>query len=147
MRPNLFPATCLLLLASVFSSSAIAAEPTNSGGIADPSTGACLAHQNEAHAAASLAGRREAMAREIERYQSLVEEALGLRARAIVFHQKLQEKSANRQPLNGLDLQTLNEGAIAMLAQRDALFNIAFQHECWTSKAPSDDPQEAAIQV
>jgi uncharacterized protein YycO len=146
MRPNPFLATCLVLLASVFSATAAAAD-TLSSGIAEPSTGACLAHQSEAHAGATVQERREAMAREIERYQSLVEEALGLRARAIVFHQKLQQKAANREPLNGFDLQMLNEGSTAMLAQRDALFNVAFQHECWTSKAPSEDPQEAAIQV
>lgn len=87
------------------------------------------------------------MASEIERYQSLVEESLSLRAEAIGFHLKLQDKAIRKAPLSGVDLQVLNEGTTAMLAQRQALLNMAVQHECWTSKPPSEDPQEAAIQV
>ena len=114
---------------------------------AEPSHAACLSHQREAHSGASLVERREAMAHEIERYEALVEEALGMRAEAIRFHRSLQAKASNKEPLSGADLQMLREGTAALLAQRQTLMNVAESHECWTSRDPSKDPQEAAIQV
>ena len=87
------------------------------------------------------------MAHEIERYQAVVEEALAMRAEAIRFHRSLQAKASNKEPLSGADLRMLREGAIALLAQRETLLNMAESHECWTTRAPSKDPQEAAIQV
>jgi uncharacterized protein YycO len=116
-------------------------------GSAEPNHAACLSHQGEAHSGASLLERREAMAHEIGRYQVLVEEALGMRAEAIRFHRRLQAKASNKEPLSGADLQILREGAVALLAQRQILLNMAELHECWTTQAPSKDPQEAAIQV
>ena len=62
------------------------------------------------------------MAQEIAAYQALAEEALGLRAKAIRFYATLQEKTAAGGHLTGADLQTLNEGAVAMLAQRCLLY-------------------------
>jgi len=87
------------------------------------------------------------MAHEIERYQAVVEEALGMRAEAIRFHRSLQAKASNKEPLSGADLRILREGTSALLAQRETLLNMAELHECWTTQAPSKDPQEAAIQV
>ena len=87
------------------------------------------------------------MAHEIERYQAVVEEALAMRAEAIRFHRSLQAKAGNKEPLSGADLRMLREGAIALLAQRETLLNMAESHECWTTRVPSKDPQEAAIQV
>jgi uncharacterized protein YycO len=114
---------------------------------AEPNHAACLSHQGEAHSGTSLPERRQAMAHEIERYQVLVEEALGMRAEAIGFHRSLQTKASNKQPLSGADLQMLRKGAVALLAQRQTLLNTAELHECWTTQAPSKDPQEAAIRV
>ncbi|HEY1288496.1 MAG TPA: YiiX/YebB-like N1pC/P60 family cysteine hydrolase [Xanthobacteraceae bacterium] len=114
---------------------------------AERSHAACLSHQREAHSGTSLLERREAMAHEIERYEALVEEALGMRAEAIRFHRSLQAKAGNKEPLSGADLQMLREGTAALLAQRQTLLNVAESHECWTTRAPSKDPQEAAIQV
>lgn len=145
MRPNLVAAAFFLLFVSTFSADAAETGVNDSNSAAAHAV--CLSHQDEAHKGSSLAERREAMAHEIEKFQLLVEEALSLRAEAIRFHQTLLGKMRNREPLSGLDLQVLNQGATAMLAQRAALFSMALQHECWTSKQPDEDPQEAAIQV
>jgi hypothetical protein len=124
---------CLLSLAATAAQAAEADSPV--------ATEVCLTHKKEAHAGASMVERREAMAREIQSYQSLVEEALSLRARAIVFHRKLQQKAVDREPLTGADLQSLNEGADAMLSQRQALLEMAARHECWTAEPPGDNPK------
>lgn len=114
---------------------------------AEPDFTACRAHEREAHGTATLSERRQAMANEIERYQSLVEEALSLRAEAIRFHHNLQEKTRNKEALSGSDLQTLRQGASILLTQRQTLLDMATSHECWTAAPPNSDPQEAAIQV
>lgn len=87
------------------------------------------------------------MVQEIAAYQALAEEALGMRAQAIRFYQTLQEKTASGGHLSGADLQILNAGAVAMLAQREVLLQAAEAHECWVSAPPADNPQEAAIQA
>jgi uncharacterized protein YycO len=145
MRQHLLHVSWLLVLASAFPANAV--EGNINRGASEPTDLVCLSHENESHAGRSTLERRDAMTREIERYQALVEEALSLRAKAIRFHQKLQAKAAAGEPLTGMDLQLLSEGSAAMLAQREALFNVAFQHECWTGRPPGEDPQEAAIQV
>lgn len=146
MRPHLPYSFCLLLLTAIFSAGAMGSDATG-GGLAEPDFRICLSHQGAAHAGVTTLERREAMAGEIERYQSLVEEALSLRAEAIRFHRTLQDKAANKEPLSGIDLQVLNQGTNSLLAQRQVLLDMALQHECWTSQPPSADAQEAAIQV
>lgn len=107
----------------------------------------CAEHAASTHSASTLPERSRAMAQEIEAYQALAEEALGMRAEAIRFYQELQIKSAAGKPLSGADLKFLNEGAAALLSQRAALMQVAEAHECWVTQAPSDNPGEAAIQI
>ena len=63
-------------------------------------------------------------------YQGLAEEALSLRARAIAFLGELTETHKRGEPLSGNELRRLNEGAAALLAQRNELLKIAVAHEC-----------------
>lgn len=107
----------------------------------------CQEHLAAQHAAGEIAERRQAMVQEIVAYQALAEEALGLRAQAIRFYETLHEKTSAGSPLSGADLQTLNQGAVAMLAQREALMKMAEAHECWLAAPAVDNPQEKAVQA
>ena len=68
--------------------------------------------------------------REIHRYQQLVERSLTYRAESIRVARKLKERIANQEPLNGYDLDLLNEGMLAHLELRKELWNIAERYEC-----------------
>lgn len=111
------------------------------------SAATCAEHTAAAHAAGSPADRQRAMGEEIFAYQRQAEEALSMRAEAIRLYRALQKKTGAGTPLSGADLQALDEGAVALLAQREALLAIAESHECWLAEAPGDDPQEAALRV
>jgi len=82
---------------------------------------------------------RAAMTQTLADYQQLSEEALSMRAQAIRLYHELDAKTARREALSGHDLQRLNSGAAALLAQRKTLLQIAFAHECWL-----DGEEEAA---
>ena len=83
----------------------------------------------------------------IEAYQGLSEEALSLRARAIAFLGELTETHKRGEPLSGNELRRLNEGAAALLAQRNELLKIAVAHECWLDVPVPSDPELARAQA
>jgi len=85
------------------------------------------------------------MQQEIQSYQSLAEEALSMRARAIHLHEELNAKQKRNEPLSGLDLYRLNEGGTAMLDQREALMKVGMAHECWLDEPVPSDQRLAAI--
>lgn len=88
-----------------------------------------------------------AMANKIAAYQVLSEEALSLRARAIDFLEVLKAKDAQGEALSGSDLRRLNQGAAALLDQRQALLKAAAAHECWLDQAVPADPEAARVQA
>lgn len=92
------------------------------------------------------ADARLAMDERLAAYQRLSEEALAMRAEAIRLFHALDARGVRREPLSGHDLQRLNGGAAALLAQRQALLEIAFAHECWLDAPLPQDAQAAAIQ-
>lgn len=92
------------------------------------------------------AGTRLAMSERLAAYQRLSEEALAMRAEAILLFRALNARAARREPLSGHDLQRLNAGAAALLAQRQSLLQVAFAHECWLDKPLPADAQAAAVQ-
>jgi uncharacterized protein YycO len=83
---------------------------------------------------------------ELLNYQSLAEEVLAMRAKAIRLRGELSDKLDRGEPLSGRDLQRLNQGAAEMLDQREALFKMSLAHECWLDDPVSADPQSARIQ-
>ncbi len=83
----------------------------------------------------------------IEAYQVLAEEALSLRARAISFLREIEEKHNRGEPLSGRDLERLNKGAAAILAQRGTLLKVAVSHECWLAVPIPSDPALARAQA
>ncbi|NMG28035.1 YiiX/YebB-like N1pC/P60 family cysteine hydrolase [Aromatoleum evansii] len=91
--------------------------------------------------------QQRAQTREVLAYQGLVEEALAMRARSIRLLDELRDKIAHRQALSGRDLLRLNQGAVAMLEQRAALYRISLAHECWLDEPVPDDPQAARRQA
>lgn len=109
--------------------------------------GSCEEHILAHHEGKGPAERTQAIAEEIVAYQRLAEAALGTRAEAIRLYKALQKKTASGTPLTGADLLSLDEGAMALLAQRAALLDVAEAHECWLAEPPGDDAQEASIRI
>ncbi len=107
---------------------------------------ACIRHRIEVHAGASVEEQRQAMQREIFAYQSLAEETLSMRARAIDLYNGLRETQARDEPLSGHDLLRLSEGGAALLDRREALRKISEAHECWLDDPIPEDPDLAALQ-
>lgn len=147
----------LLLLAVLFSAWH-AAEPARAEAIpgtlnevADETfhqrTAACRDHAVVAHGGATLAERQQAIDSELLAYQSLVEEALAMRASAIRLLGELRAKAERNDAFSGRDLQRLNQGAAAMLEQRAALFRMSLAHECWLDEPLPTDPEAADVQV
>lgn len=91
-------------------------------------------------------GERAGMAQRLIAYQQLSEEALAMRAEAIRLFHALKTRDDRGEALTGQDLQRLNGGAAALLAQRRALLQTAFAHECWLELPPPADPGAAAVQ-
>jgi len=91
----------------------------------------------------SLPSRVEMQA-EIDDYLRLAEEALSMRARTIALYHELEAKKA-KGPLSGQDLRRINEGAVALIEQRAALFEVALAHECWVAAPPVDDGERGDI--
>ena len=87
------------------------------------------------------------MANRIKAYQVQTEEALSLRAQAIVLLNQLKETDALGQPLSGGDLRRLNQGASRLLEQRQALLKTAAEYECWLDAPVPEDPPAARTQA
>lgn len=87
------------------------------------------------------------MARKIAAYQGLAEETLSLRARAIDFLEVLKAKNTQGEALSGSDLKRLNQGAAALLDQRQALLRMAAAHECWLDDPVPGDALAAEVQA
>jgi len=75
--------------------------------------------------------------KEIANYQSLVEQSLTHRIKAINIAQRLKNNINQNKPLSGYDLDMLNRGGIAHLQLRHKLYNVALLHECWLN-IPTD---------
>lgn len=75
---------------------------------------------------------------EIAQFQADVERALVYRAATIDVAQRLKNQMAAGTPLNGADLDTLNNGMIEHLALRDRLLIVAKSHECWLTMPLED---------
>lgn len=106
----------------------------------------CSQHRVDVHAGKTVEEQQQAMQQEILSYQSLAEEVLSMRARAIQLHEDLSAKQRKNEPLSGHDLLRLKEGGTAMLDQREALMKIGMAHECWIDDPVSSDQRAAAIQ-
>lgn len=92
-------------------------------------------------------GQPAQMREKIRAYQVLVEEALSLRARAIDFLDELKARGERGETLSGAQLQRLGDGAAQLIAQRQALLQVAVEHECWLGQAVPDDAQAARAQA
>ncbi|MFZ2267440.1 MAG: YiiX/YebB-like N1pC/P60 family cysteine hydrolase [Azonexus sp.] len=88
-----------------------------------------------------------AMERKIAAYQVLSEEVLSQRARAIDFLELLKARDARGEPLSGTSLKRLNQGAAALLNQRQALLTAVAAHECWLDNPVPADPAAARVQA
>lgn len=108
---------------------------------------ACVAHREAAHGADTTEGQWQAMRQEFLAYQQLAEETLTLRAAAIALKNELREKLDGGGVLSGRDLQRINQGAVDMLAQREALLNVSLAHECWLAEPMPTDPERAALRA
>jgi len=87
------------------------------------------------HLRSSHEGRRisqsKILHREIEDFQSLVEESLVYREESIRMAERLNLQIKQRRPLSGADLDTLNSSMAAHSQLRDQLYEVAEAHECW----------------
>lgn len=117
-----------------------AAESASAAIAAPLSENVCGAERQAAYSQA-------AMDKKIAAYQVLSEEALSLRARAIDFLEVLKAKDAKGEALSGTDLKRLNQGAAALLDQRQALLKVAAAHECWLDDPVPADPAAARVQA
>lgn len=109
--------------------------------------GNCDAHARQRHAGRSFGERQAAMASELQDYLHLAEQALAFRAEAIRLHRELKAKADGGEPLSGHDLKRLNEGAAALLAQREALLEVAEAHECWIYQPLAAEAKEAGLRA
>ncbi|MBI2306162.1 MAG: Poxvirus G6 [Rhodocyclales bacterium] len=144
-----FSATALALLLIVAGTPAVAAEGGETALLKplvayDPRD--CEEHTRQHHDAGTPGERQRAMEAELQDYLRLAEQALSFRAQAIQLYRELKTKSEAGEPLSGHDLKRLNEGAVALLAQRSALIEVAEAHECWiyAPAAGGGNPREAA---
>ncbi|MDR2092610.1 MAG: hypothetical protein LBP58_04755 [Azoarcus sp.] len=77
------------------------------------------------------------MEKELVSFLQLSEEALAMRAEAIRLYHALQARKNKGAPLSGEYLQTINEGAINLLKQREEILRRALAHECWVQNTPA----------
>jgi len=75
--------------------------------------------------------RTQLLDKEIEEYQSLVEQSLTYRAGIIQIAQRLKENIDQGKPLSGQDLDILNRGMITYLEHRQQLLTVAKARGCW----------------
>lgn len=141
----------LLAVCSVFAemgqAAAIETVAGNAGnGMGQPFNLECMQHRAAVHSASSVEEQQLAMQQEISTYQSLAEEVLTMRARAIELREELQAKQARGEPFSGQDLLRIKQGSTAMLDQREALMKTSLAHECWLDEPISGDRRLASIQ-
>ena len=141
----------ILLITSIFlSTAACAALETGAHAASESATAAanevCATHTREKHAVQTIEEQQISMQREIFAFQSLAEEALSMRARAIRLLKELREKQERKETLSGQDLLRLNAGATAMLDQRAALLKMSEAHECWLDQPVPQEANAAALQ-
>lgn len=122
----------------LFGSLAVAGHDSVPSGVVAPDT--CAEAVRKDFASADMANR-------IQAYQVLTEEALSLRARAIVFLNELKASDARGEPLSGGDLRRLNQGASRLLEQRQALLKTAAEYECWLDEPVPDEVPAAHAQA
>lgn len=108
---------------------------------------ASCADRSREHDRVTLTERQQMMRRELLAYQGLVEEALSMRAKAILLLGELRDKADRGEAFSGRDLQRLNQGAAAMLEQRSALFRMSLAHECWLDEPVPPEAQAAALRA
>ncbi|HEY9050575.1 MAG TPA: YiiX/YebB-like N1pC/P60 family cysteine hydrolase [Gammaproteobacteria bacterium] len=97
----------------------------------------CQQHLEQGHGAEAH-GEFSLLHDEIIQFQDNVERALTYRAATIDVAQRLKIQIAKGAPLNGADLDTLNNGMIEHLALRDRLLATAKAHECWLFMSQED---------
>lgn len=107
----------------------------------------CRMHLHEMHGTAEPLARRTAMQVELNAFMQLAEESLTMRSQAITLYRSLENKIEHGEALSGRDMQTLNDGAAALLAQRAELWHIAQEHECWLREDQPADRQEAGLRA
>ena len=91
---------------------------------------ACHRHLWTSHVGHRVSDR-DSLDREIEDFQSLVEESLVYREETIKAAERLKLQIDQRVPLSGADLDLLNSGMAAHLRLREQLYDVAEAHECW----------------
>lgn len=144
MNPPFAPAT-LVLSAFLFVAAPALAETESISGQTPESSIACAGHRAEQRRAPPPEDQGTALREEIRTYQRLAEETLSKRAAAIDLYHELRAKLDKQEPFSGEDLLRLNQGATAMLEQREALLKISHKHECWLDDAIPDDPELARV--
>ena len=107
----------------------------------------CRTHLREMHSAPDAPARRTAMQVELNAFVQLAEESLTMRSQAITLYASLEGKLARGEALSGRDMQTLNDGSAALLAQRAELWRIAQEHECWLREDLPADRQDAGLRA
>jgi len=90
---------------------------------------------------------RAFMSQKVLAFQSLSEEALSLRSRAITYLKYLEGKQSAGEALLGADIRRLGEGAAELVAQRAQLWHLAEAHECWLDAPMPHDPVAARVQA
>lgn len=91
----------------------------------------CWAHAAEAHGQKTESARTDALDREVEAYQALVEAALIYRAETVRLVDRIKARLDRREPIPGRDLTALNQGLAEHLALRKQFYRMAEAHECW----------------
>lgn len=140
---------CVSLAWVTFSAGCLAQERDGAAGASRvptmPRATTCAAALSQGDGNLTPAMRMAAMRDEVASYQMLAEEVLSMRAGAVQLYDELRVKQERNEPLSGDDLLRLNQGALAMLAQRDSLFRISLKHECWLEDPRPDDPVLASV--
>jgi len=140
-----FAPAALVLSGFLFVSAPALAETELVSGQTPESSIACAGHRAEQRRAPSPEDQGTALREEIRAYQRLAEETLSKRAAAIDLYHELRAKLDKHEPFSGEDLLRLNQGATAMLEQREALLKISHKHECWLDDAIPADPELARV--
>jgi len=98
----------------------------------------CWEHATEIHGQPTPEARTEALNREVEAYQAMVEAALVYRAETVQLIDRLKATMDRREPIPGKDLTALNAGLAEHLVLRKQLYRMAEAHECWLdAKGPA----------
>jgi len=93
-------------------------------------TDVCRQHLLSNHGATREAVE-SSLAREIESFRTLAEQALMLRAETIKVGRAIKAKMDKGRPLTGDDIALINAGINEHLSLRSGLLAVAESHECW----------------